>query len=209
MTTLIKNLQDRDERNYNLRKILEASSVSNEVVEALQQQVNLLSVYSGFYDNYNDLIANETAGEAGRLFYLRSSQGTSWLPSTLGGTYYPSGAYLDTGSAFVSDRNAIVAELENIVNGVYNTNAYRLETSNYTATLNDYHIECTGTFTLSFVSIAGLKKSWVVTNSGTGIITLDPNGSETINGEITINLEMGEGESVTLRSDEVDNLIIT
>ena len=40
---------------------------------------------------YNDLL-NGTA--TGQLAYVEESQGTSWLPSTLGGTYYPRGFYL-------------------------------------------------------------------------------------------------------------------
>ena len=58
---------------------------------------------------YNDLL-NGT--ETGQLAYVEESQGTSWLPSTLGGTYYPRGFYLWNGSEWVSDRNAISNQLE-------------------------------------------------------------------------------------------------
>ena len=46
------------------------------------------------------------------LSYCISSEGTAWLPSTLGGTYYPSGWYVWDGATWVSDRNAISEQLQ-------------------------------------------------------------------------------------------------
>jgi len=47
----------------------------------------------------------------GEIAYVFNSQGTAWLPSTLGGTYYPAGFYVWDGAAWVSDRNAISNQL--------------------------------------------------------------------------------------------------
>ena len=58
---------------------------------------------------YSDLIDGEDLGE---LSYVEESQGTSWLPFTVDGTYYPSGWYVWDGTAWVSDRNAIANQLE-------------------------------------------------------------------------------------------------
>lgn len=55
-------------------------------------------------------------------------------------------------------------------------------------------IDCTsGTFTLSFSACATLGSDWAthIKNSGTGTITLDPNGAELINGAATYTLPPG------------------
>ena len=48
---------------------------------------------------------------AGELAYVFNSQGTAWLPSTVGGTYYPNGIYVSDGAEWISDRNAIAEQL--------------------------------------------------------------------------------------------------
>jgi hypothetical protein len=55
-------------------------------------------------------------------------------------------------------------------------------------------LDCTGTFSLSFTAAATLADGWwcAVRNSGTGTITLDPNGAELIDGASTATLAPGE-----------------
>ncbi len=55
-----------------------------------------------------------------------------------------------------------------------------------------------GTFTQTFYPAAALKNGWFVyiRNSGTGVITLDPNASETIDGSTTLTLNSGESALV-------------
>lgn len=62
-------------------------------------------------------------------------------------------------------------------------------------------IRATGTFTQTFDACATLADGWFVhyRNNGTGIITLDPNASETIDGATTITL--GPGEACTIVCD--------
>lgn len=63
---------------------------------------------------FGDLVSGTLEGD---LAYVENSQGVKWLPSTLGGTYYPAGWYIWTGLEWVSDRNAIANQLEqNIFN---------------------------------------------------------------------------------------------
>lgn len=66
------------------------------------------ATYSALYPGIN----------VGELAYVNQSQGTQWLPGTLGGTYYPQGWYLWTGSEWVSDRNSIVNQLQLNVEGL-------------------------------------------------------------------------------------------
>lgn len=55
-------------------------------------------------------------------------------------------------------------------------------------------IDCTGTFSLGFDAAATLGNGWFawVRNSGAGVITLDPNAAETIDGAATTVLQPGE-----------------
>lgn len=58
-----------------------------------------------------------------------------------------------------------------------------------------YLIEVTaGTFSQTFAAAATLGSGWWIDfkNSGPGVITLDPNGSETIDGKLTLNVYPGE-----------------
>lgn len=79
--------------------------------------------------------------------------------------------------------------------------AYLAKTGTYTVTAADKGklIDCTsGTFTLSFQACATLGADWTtyIRNSGTGVITLDPNGAETIDGAATYTLNPGSFASV-------------
>lgn len=48
--------------------------------------------------NYSALPAAGSA--AGQMYIVLASQGTKWLPGSLGGTYYPKGYYYDNGSTY-------------------------------------------------------------------------------------------------------------
>lgn len=86
--------------------------------------------------------------------------------------------------------------------------AYSAKTANYTATATDSVIDCTsGTFTVTLptaVSITG--RQYVVKNSGSGIITVNANGSETIDGTLTI--DIASEDSVTIVSNGANWIII-
>jgi len=73
---------------------------------------------------------------------------------------------------------------------------YVAKTGAYTVVTTDRGslIDCTsGTFTLGFQACATLGADWsvYVRNSGTGVITLDPSGAETIDGAATFALNPG------------------
>ena len=71
--------------------------------------------YVGEFNNYNDLIASEPAGTAGRFSYVLNSQGTQWLPASMGGTYYGAGWYYDTGSIWSNKNDEIFKGLQDLV----------------------------------------------------------------------------------------------
>lgn len=64
---------------------------------------------------YSDLNPGALVGE---IAYVNQSQGTQWLPGTVGGTYYPSGWYLWTGEEWVSDRDGIVEQIQFNIDGI-------------------------------------------------------------------------------------------
>jgi len=71
--------------------------------------------------------------------------------------------------------------------GSTGTLPYTAKTTTYTASSSDYTIDCTsGTFTINLPTAVGITgKVYVIKNSGSGIITIDPNGTETIDGQTT------------------------
>ena len=71
-------------------------------------------------------------------------------------------------------------------------------TGTYLVTADDYLIESTsGTFTINLPTAVGIKgKLYVIKNSGSGTITIDPNSSETIDGSVTHTLATKEALSI-------------
>lgn len=63
-------------------------------------------------ESFSEFIPGSAQGEIG---YSENSQGTPWLPGNIGGTYYPSGWYVWNDSEWVSDRNAIANQLEDLI----------------------------------------------------------------------------------------------
>jgi len=67
-------------------------------------------------DNYSDLSSIPSPQE-GEIARVRFSQGTKWLPGTLGGLYYPSGFYEYRSGNWEIDETieAVAEELENLI----------------------------------------------------------------------------------------------
>lgn len=60
----------------------------------------------------------EDGGSVGDLAFVNTSQGTPWLPGTIGGSYYPSGWYLWNGTLWISDKNSIANQFETNINSL-------------------------------------------------------------------------------------------
>lgn len=75
-------------------------------------------------------------------------------------------------------------------------------TSTYTVDNEDCVVNCTsGTFTVTLPTAVGLEGQYfIVKNSGTGVITIDGDGSETIDGQSNKILAV-QYESMTMISD--------
>ena len=82
-----------------------------------------------------------------------------------------------------------------------NVRAVASKSANYTATASDGLLLCTGTFTVTLPAAAtvGAAFTLVVKNASTGVITVDGNASETIDGAPTITVPAND--AVILVSD--------
>ena len=63
------------------------------------------------------------------------------------------------------------------------------KTANYTVKETDMFISCDGSFTLIFPPVSDGKR-YLIKNIGTGTITLDPDGVETIDGQSLLQLKL-------------------
>jgi len=78
----------------------------------------------------------------------------------------------------------------------------------YTVLSTDYTVNCTtGTFTVTLPTAVGIEgQIFVIMNSGDGLITLEGNGSETIQGDAF--QEIFQDESFTVQSTGLNYIVI-
>jgi hypothetical protein len=68
--------------------------------------------YAGEFSNFTALTSQEPAGTAGRFAYVLNSEGTKWLPGSIGGSFYGAGWYYDTGSVWSNKNDEIFEGLQ-------------------------------------------------------------------------------------------------
>ncbi len=134
---------------------------------------------------WNDLyMAGEAKGlRAENLGALPANSGTS-----VGRMVFFGGKpYWDTGSAWVA--------------GGGGASAITSKVANYTATTDDEVILCSGTFTVSvYTAIGNTGKKLTIKNTSTGVISVDPFSSETIDGSTLIQIDY-QYQAITIISD--------
>jgi len=74
-------------------------------------------------------------------------------------------------------------------------------TGSYTVRTDDMLIACSGTFELALPAVTDGKR-YIIKNIGTGVITLLPDGSETIDGAVTLQLILQYDYVSIVGSDE-------
>ena len=86
---------------------------------------------------------------------------------------------------------------------------YSAQTATYTATADDHFINCTAnTFTVTLPTAVGITgRQYVIKNSGAGVITVDGDAAETIDGATTAALAT-QYDSITLASDGTNWIIL-
>jgi hypothetical protein len=85
---------------------------------------------------------------------------------------------------------------------------YNEVTTTYTILTTDYTVNCTsGTFTVTLPTAAGIEgQIFVIMNSGSGLITLEGTGAETIQGDLF--QEIFQDESFTVQSTGSNYIVI-
>ena len=88
------------------------------------------------------------------------------------------------------------------------TTSYIAKTANYTITSANYLIDCTSnTFTVTLPTASGIDgRTYIIKNSGAGVITLEGDGTETIDG--ALNLTLATKVCYTVISDGANWIII-
>jgi hypothetical protein len=103
---------------------------------------------------------------------------------------------------------AVSAENGITISATQNADEYVSASSAYTATTLNYVIDCiSGTFTVTLPTAAGITgQQFIIKNSGAGSITVDPDGSQTIDGSTT--QVLSQYDSITIVSNGTNWIII-
>lgn len=125
---------------------------------------------------YDNLLGLDVQQET--LVYVKESQGSGLLVSQ-GGTFRPSGLYIFKGGVWDTNADAVIASTSYSLSTVTSTAVA------YVVLVEDSFIECTsGSFTVTLpTAITNKGKVYTISNTGTGIITLMPYGTELIHGD--------------------------
>src|SRR5258708_37787978 len=139
------------------------------------------------------------ANQAGAAFRADLNNELQALATRSSGAGSPATTYVyqdwaDTTNSLMKQRNA--ANTAWVVRNTLSETFVIARAANTIIGVSDYGrtFNCTGTFTQTFTACATLSDGfWCeMVNSGTGLITLDPNGAETIDGVATMVLNPGE-----------------
>lgn len=119
-------------------QILTITFTSNVGVETVSTDVSELIDFQVKYNvlNFNELqtINDQVLYD---FAYVRQAQGTSWLPGSLGGTYYGAGLYMWDGTDWIEDDTDVFAQLENLINNKIDNKTVTTVSTNYVALITD------------------------------------------------------------------------
>ena len=130
-------------------------------------------------ENLDDLanITITTAAKGDVLVY----NGTAWVDLTVGAD----------GTIIVADSAEVTGVKWAVVGG-----DYQIKTGAYTAIPTDDIIECSGTFTVTlYTAVGNTNKRITIKNAGTGLITEEGDGTETLEDELTQALPSGDSHT--------------
>jgi hypothetical protein len=160
------------------------------------------------YSWYNNL--NVTSATTSYGLYYDSETGTitnKWGLYFVGGSknYLANTLLIGT----TSDNGVDELQVNGSISGIGFKQNYVTKTGAYTATNDDYVIDCTsGTFTVTLPASSGRTgRILIIKNSGAGTITVDGNGAETIDGAATYAISVQYG-TIQIMSDGTNWKII-
>jgi hypothetical protein len=168
-------------------------------------QTSLQSIYIGqdtrssANGNTNEMVFGHTAiGQGSNTVTLGNSSITK--------TFLRGNTMVNT----TTDNGVDELQVQGSISGIGFKQAYVTKTGAYTATNDDYVIDCTsGTFTVTLPASSGRTgRILIIKNSGAGTITVDGNASETIDGAATYSLAV-QYATVQIISDGTNWKIIS
>ena len=83
----------------------------------------------GTFDNYSALVAAYPTAAVGTLAYCENSEGTKWLPGSLGGTFYSKGTYCWNGTIWDSSASEIAEALQTLEDSRLKSKAVSVDTT--------------------------------------------------------------------------------
>jgi len=88
-------------------------------------------------------------------------------------------------STVINETGGILAESISVTNGIFTVPD--IKTASYLLTANDYWIifNSAGAVTATLPAATGTGRNYIIGNVGAGVVTIDGNGSETIEGSTT------------------------
>jgi hypothetical protein len=218
----VDKLQVSGSMNVSAKATVQNLSVTNSA-----QITNNLDMGSGTADaNFTILANNTSSGWAGR-FIGRNSSGIMLFQHRNNSATFRDCFYVDANGgigntvfldrAFIAPGQAATGvlvvnsgtwsgndelEVNGSISGIGFKQAYVAKTGAYTATNDDYVIDCTsGTFTVTLPASSGRTgRILIIKNSGAGTITVDGNASETIDGATTVTMAVQYG-TIQIMSD--------
>ena len=87
-----------------------------------------------------------------------------------------------------------------------NAYTYRAVTTTYTIVATDYLLDCSGTFTITLPTAVGFTGEYIIKNTGAGLVTLDGDGTETVDSNLSIALN--QYVTITVRSTGTNWIIV-
>ena len=99
--------------------------------------------------------------------------------------------------------NALFGQVQDAVDNAIEQ-LLQTKSANYTVLVTDDVVKCTASLTLTlYTAVGNGGRAFEAANTASsGIVTLDPDGAQTIDGASTLSL--GPGESVRIRSDNAN-----
>jgi hypothetical protein len=221
---------DFDESEYLVINDLPYSGTAKQIVDKLRDEIFFLAggnTIFGYAANYSALPSASAANE-NECYAVLNSQGTAWLPGSLGGTYYSKGIYYSDGATWSFLGSAPHQATQAQVNAESATDVFvapstlgqwylqkgssavvidvvSISSSTTISPTREtlYLIDTTGSgFTVFLPTAAGKTglRVHLCKTATANTLTIDANGSETINGSLTAPIYK-QNEVLTIVSD--------
>ena len=145
-------------------------------------------------NTYNDLPVVSTVG--GSFYWVSNSQGISWLPGSLGGTYYPKGIYYSNGVSWEYIETPYQATQDEVITGTNNDKFVTPLTLTGKLNIATFTVDLSSDLTVDFYAPYDLK-----INSVTNIVNAPTTTISVNSGSYTLGNLIDQGDMITVDVD--------